>query len=103
MAKKQLLSYARALVFDPEILILDEATSSVDPVSEQLIQEGMKELLKNRTAIIIAHRLTTTRLADRILVIHKGKLIEQGKHTNLLLKKGYYYKLYNLQYLSGAG
>lgn len=101
--EKQLLSYARALVFDPEILILDEATSSVDPVSEQLIQEGMKELLKNRTAIIIAHRLTTTRLADRILVIHKGKLIEQGKHTNLLLKKGYYYKLYNLQYLSGAG
>lgn len=101
--EKQLLSYARALVFDPEILILDEATSSVDPVSEQLIQEGMKELLKNRTAIIIAHRLTTTRLADRILVIHKGKLIEQGKHTDLLLKKGYYYKLYNLQYLSGAG
>ena len=72
-------------------------------MSEQLIQEGMKELLKNRTAIIIAHRLTTTRLADRILVIHKGKLIEQGKHTDLLLKKGYYYKLYNLQYLSGAG
>lgn len=101
--EKQLLSYARALVFDPEILILDEATSSVDPVSEQLIQEGMKELLKNRTAIIIAHRLTTTRLADRILVIHKGKLIEQGKHTDLLLKKGYYDKLYNLQYLSGAG
>ncbi len=101
--ERQLLSYARALVFDPKILILDEATSSVDPVSEQLIQEGMKELLKNRTAIIIAHRLTTTRLADRILVIHKGKLIEQGKHTDLLLKKGYYYKLYNLQYLSGAG
>jgi ATP-binding cassette subfamily B protein len=101
--EKQLLSYARALVFDPDILILDEATSSVDPVSEQLIQEGMKELLKNRTAIIIAHRLTTTRLADRILVIHKGKLIEQGKHTDLLLKKGYYYKLYNLQYLSRAG
>jgi ATP-binding cassette subfamily B protein len=64
--ERQLLSYARALVFDPEILILDEATSSVDPQSEQLIQEGMKELLKNRTAIIIAHRLTTTRLADRI-------------------------------------
>jgi ABC-type multidrug transport system fused ATPase/permease subunit len=100
--ERQLLSYARALVFDPEILILDEATSSVDPQSEQLIQEGMKELLKNRTAIIIAHRLTTTRLANRILVIHKGKLIEQGTHTDLIVKKGYYYKLYNLQYLSEA-
>jgi ATP-binding cassette subfamily B multidrug efflux pump len=98
--ERQLLSYARALVFDPQILILDEATSSVDPQSERLIQKGMKELLKERTAIIIAHRLTTTRLADRILVIHKGKLIEEGNHTNLLHKKGYYHKLYSLQYLS---
>jgi len=101
--ERQLLSYARALVFDPEILILDEATSSVDPESERLIQEGMRELLKDRTAIIIAHRLTTTRLADRVLVIHKGKLIEQGKHTELLFRKGYYYRLYNLQYLGEAG
>jgi len=98
--ERQLLSYARALVFDPDILILDEATSSVDPESERLIQQGMKELLKGRTAIIIAHRLTTTRLADRVLVIHKGQLIEQGTHADLLGKKGYYHKLYKLQYLS---
>lgn len=97
--EKQLLSYARALVFDPEILILDEATSSVDPGSEQLVQEGMKELLKERTAIIIAHRLTTTRLADRVLVVHRGQLVEQGTHEDLLSKRGYYYQLYNLQYL----
>lgn len=98
--ERQLLSYARALVFDPDILVLDEATSSVDPESERLIQEGMKELLKGRTAIIIAHRLTTTRLAERILVIHKGRLIEQGSHAELLGKKGYYHTLYKLQYLS---
>ncbi|KPL16005.1 hypothetical protein AMJ74_00205 [candidate division WOR_3 bacterium SM1_77] len=100
--ERQLLSYTRALVFDPEILILDEATSSVDPESERLVQQGMKELLKDRTAIIIAHRLTTTRLADRVLVIHHGKLIEQGKHEELLLNRGYYYAMYRLQYLTGV-
>lgn len=97
--ERQLLSFARALVFEPEIIILDEATSSVDPESERLVQDGIKKLLKNRTAIIIAHRLTTTRLADRILVIHQGKLVEQGKHQELLKKKGLYYKFYKLQYL----
>jgi len=97
--QKQLISFARALMFDPEIIILDEATSSVDPESEKLIQEGMKGLLQNRTAIIIAHRLTTSRLADRILVIHNGELVEQGRHSELLMKKGYYYRLYKLQYL----
>lgn len=100
--ERQLISYTRALVFDPEILILDEATSSVDPESERLIQQGLKELLKGRTAIIIAHRLTTTRLADRVLVIHKGKLVEEGKHSDLLVEKGHYYKMYRLQYLSGV-
>ncbi|UCD20177.1 MAG: ABC transporter ATP-binding protein, partial [candidate division WOR-3 bacterium] len=100
--ERQLISYTRALVFDPEILILDEATSSVDPQSERLIQQGLKELLKGRTAIIIAHRLTTTRLADRVLVIHKGKLVEEGKHGDLLREKGHYYKMYRLQYLSGV-
>ncbi len=98
--ERQLISYTRALVFDPEILILDEATSSVDPQSERLVQQGLKELLKGRTAIIIAHRLTTTRLADRVLVIHKGRLVEQGNHAELLLEKGHYYKMYRLQYLS---
>jgi ATP-binding cassette subfamily B protein len=100
--ERQLISYTRALVFDPEILILDEATSSVDPQSERLVQQGMKELLKGRTAIIIAHRLTTTRLADRILVVHKGKLVEQGNHADLVQHKGHYYKMYRLQYLSGV-
>jgi len=100
--ERQLLSYTRALVFDPEILILDEATSSVDPESERLVQQGLKELLKGRTAIIIAHRLTTTRLADRVLVIHKGNLVEEGNHSDLLLEKGHYYKMYRLQYLSGV-
>jgi ATP-binding cassette subfamily B multidrug efflux pump len=100
--ERQLVSYTRALVFDPEILILDEATSSVDPESERLVQQGLKELLKGRTAIIIAHRLTTTRLADRVLVIHKGKLVEEGKHSDLLTEKGHYYKMYRLQYLSGV-
>jgi ABC-type multidrug transport system fused ATPase/permease subunit len=100
--ERQLISYTRALVFDPEILILDEATSSVDPQSERLVQQGMRELLKGRTAIIIAHRLTTTRLADRILVVHKGKLVEEGKHADLIQHKGHYYKMYRLQYLSGV-
>ena len=100
--ERQLISYTRALVFDPEILILDEATSSVDPESERLVQQGLKELLKGRTAIIIAHRLTTTRLADRVLVIHKGRLVEEGNHADLLLEKGHYYKMYRLQYLSGV-
>ena len=100
--ERQLISYTRALVFDPEILILDEATSSVDPESERLVQQGLQELLKGRTAIIIAHRLTTTRLADRVLVIHKGKLVEQGNHADLLLERGHYYKMYRLQYLRGV-
>ncbi len=96
--EKQLLSFARALVFEPAIIILDEATSSVDPESERLVQEGLRELLRNQTAIIIAHRLTTTRLADRILIIHQGKLVEQGRHEELLRKKGFYYRFYRLQY-----
>ncbi|MEO0184333.1 MAG: ABC transporter ATP-binding protein [candidate division WOR-3 bacterium] len=97
--ERQLLSFARALVFNPEIIILDEATSAVDPQSEKIVQEGLKELLHNRTAIIVAHRLTTTRLADRILIIHNGKLVEQGSHSELLKKKGFYYNFYRLQYL----
>ncbi len=100
--ERQLISFARALVFDPQLVILDEATSSVDPQSERLIQEGMKELLKDRTAIIIAHRLTTTRLADRIIVIHKGRIVEQGTHSELISRKGFYYSLYRLQYLERA-
>lgn len=96
--QRQLLSFARALAFDPKILILDEATSSVDTETEMLIQEALDELLKNRTALIIAHRLSTIRHADRILVIHKGEIWEQGNHDELRAKGGLYARLYDLQY-----
>jgi ATP-binding cassette subfamily B protein len=96
--QRQLLSFARALAFDPKILILDEATSSVDTQTELLIQEALNELLKNRTALIIAHRLSTIRHADRILVIHKGEIWEDGSHEELLARDGLYARLYDLQY-----
>jgi ABC-type multidrug transport system fused ATPase/permease subunit len=96
--QRQLLSFARALAFDPRILILDEATSSVDTHTELLIQEALDELLKNRTALIIAHRLSTIRHADRILVIHKGEIWEDGRHDELLARGGLYARLYDLQY-----
>ena len=96
--QRQLLSFARALAFDPKILILDEATSSVDTRTEMLIQSALDELLKNRTALIIAHRLSTIQHADRILVIHKGQIWEQGTHDELRAKGGLYARLYDLQY-----
>jgi ATP-binding cassette subfamily B multidrug efflux pump len=96
--QRQLLSFARALAFDPKILILDEATSSVDTETEMLIQEALQELLKERTALIIAHRLSTIKNADRILVIHKGEIWEQGNHNELLQQGGLYARLYDLQY-----
>jgi ATP-binding cassette, subfamily B, multidrug efflux pump len=100
VGERQLLSFARALVRNPEILILDEATSSIDPHTEHLIQEGLIKLLKDRTAIIIAHRLATIQMVDRIIVIHKGTIVEQGTHSELLKHRGHYYRLYRLQYLS---
>ncbi|MBI4633302.1 MAG: ABC transporter ATP-binding protein [Deltaproteobacteria bacterium] len=96
--QRQLLSFARALAFDPRILILDEATSSVDTRTETLIQEALKELLKDRTALIIAHRLSTIKNVNRILVIHKGELWEEGSHQELLARQGLYSRLYELQY-----
>lgn len=96
--QRQLLSFARALAFDPKILILDEATSSVDTQTEILIQRALDELLKNRTALIIAHRLSTIRHVDRILVIHKGEIWEAGSHEELLARGGLYARLYDLQY-----
>jgi ATP-binding cassette subfamily B multidrug efflux pump len=96
--QRQLLSFARALAFDPQILILDEATSSVDTQTELLIQEALNELLKNRTALIVAHRLSTIKHADRILVIHKGEIREEGNHDELLARGGLYARLYELQY-----
>jgi ATP-binding cassette subfamily B protein len=100
--QRQLLSFARALAFDPKVLILDEATSSVDTQTEMLIQEALDELLKNRTALIIAHRLSTIQHADRILVIHKGEIWEQGSHHELRVRGGLYAKLYDLQYRFAA-
>ncbi len=96
--QRQLLSFARALAFDPKILILDEATSSVDTQTEMLIQQALHELLKNRTALIVAHRLSTIRNADRILVIHDGEIKEDGNHDALLARGGLYARLYDLQY-----
>jgi ATP-binding cassette subfamily B protein len=95
-----LLSFARALAFDPKILILDEATSSVDTRTEALIQKALDELLENRTALIIAHRLSTVKNADRILVVHKGEIWEEGRHDELLARGGLYARLYELQYQS---
>ena len=94
VGQRQLLSFARALLADPRILILDEATSSVDTQTEQVIQRALARLLRGRTSFVIAHRLSTVTNADRIVVIHDGRIIEQGTHTELLEKKGYYYELY---------
>jgi len=96
--QKQLLSFARSLAFNPDILILDEATSSVDTETEVLIQSALEELLKNRTSIVIAHRLSTIEKADKIIVLHHGRLREIGKHHELLQKQGIYHKLYMMQY-----
>ncbi len=98
VGQKQLISFARALAYDPRILILDEATSSVDTETEILIQQAIEKLLKGRTAIVIAHRLSTVQNADKIIVLHKGEIKEVGTHQELLAKKGIYFKLYQLQY-----
>jgi len=98
VGQKQLISFARALAFEPQILILDEATSSIDTESELLIQKAIQELLKGRTSIVIAHRLSTIQNSDKIIVLHKGEIKEVGTHQQLLNKKGIYYKLYQLQY-----
>ena len=96
--EKQLLTIARAFLKDPKILILDEATSSVDTRTEMLIQNAMKSLLKNRTSFVIAHRLSTIKKADLILVVDKGNIVESGKHEELLAKNGFYSNLYNAQF-----
>ena len=98
VGQKQLISFARALAYDPKILVLDEATSSVDTETEILIQKAIENLLVGRTAIVIAHRLSTIQTADKIIVLHKGEIRETGNHQELLTKRGIYYKLYQLQY-----
>ena len=97
--QKQLLTIARAVLADPEILILDEATSSVDTRTEVLIQKAMDKLMVGRTSFIIAHRLSTIRNADRILVLRDGDIVEQGSHQDLLARQGFYAELYNSQFL----
>lgn len=98
VGQKQLLSFARALAHDPKILVLDEATSSIDTETEFLIRDALEKLLAGRTSIIIAHRLSTVQNADRILVLHRGRIREIGTHQELLTLKGIYWKLYQLQY-----
>ncbi|MCK4413405.1 MAG: ABC transporter ATP-binding protein [Candidatus Eisenbacteria sp.] len=101
--ERQLLAFARALAFDPEILILDEATASVDTETEALIQDALRNLLRERTSIVIAHRLSTIRRADQILVVHHGRILERGTHAELLAQGGLYARLYRLQFRGEAG
>jgi ATP-binding cassette subfamily B protein len=98
VGQKQLLSFARALAFDPRVLLLDEATSSIDTATEALIQDALRVLMAGRTTLAIAHRLSTIQDMDRILVLHKGELVETGTHQQLLAAAGLYYRLYQLQY-----
>jgi ATP-binding cassette, subfamily B, multidrug efflux pump len=96
--QKQLLSFARALVYNPQVLILDEATSNIDTDTERLIQEAVQRLMQDRTSIIVAHRLSTIQHVDKILVMHKGRVREEGDHQELLRRRGLYFRLYQLQY-----
>ncbi len=99
VGQRQLLAFARAIAFNPEVLlVLDEATSSVDTENEALIQEALEKLMQKRTSIVIAHRLSTIRHVDRIIVLHKGQIVETGTHDELLTKRGFYSRLYELQY-----
>ena len=103
IGQRQLISFARALLADPRILIMDEATSSVDPYTELLIRQALEKLLKSRTALIIAHRLSTVRNADRIIVLDEGRIVEEGTHDQLISKKGLYARLYEMQFREPEG
>jgi ATP-binding cassette subfamily B protein len=98
LGQRQLLSFVRALLYDPAILILDEATSSVDTESEQLIQHAIDQLIAGRTSIIIAHRLSTIRKANKIIVLDKGEIREFGSHEELMNRRGYYHRLHQMQF-----
>jgi ATP-binding cassette subfamily B multidrug efflux pump len=102
VGQKQLISFARALAFDPALLILDEATSSIDTETEQLIQRAIARVMRDRTSIVVAHRLSTVQNADRIIVLHHGEIREQGTHQDLLSQRGLYWKLYKLQYADAS-
>ena len=96
--ERQLIAFARMLVLAPDVLLLDEATSNVDSHTEDLLQEAVHRLMTGRTSLIVAHRLSTIRDVDRILVLHKGRLVETGSHEELLQRRGVYWRLYQLQY-----
>jgi ATP-binding cassette subfamily B protein len=98
VGQRQLLSFIRAMVYDPKILVLDEATSSVDSETEEMIQEAISKMMTNRTSIVIAHRLSTIQKADKILVLDHGEIKEQGTHEALLLQEGFYAQLHKMQY-----
>ena len=98
IGQRQLLSFARALIADPRILVLDEATSSVDTETEQQIQEALKMLMQGRTSFVIAHRLSTIQNANQVIVMDRGKIVEQGTHKELLQRRGSYFKLYTMQF-----
>jgi ABC-type multidrug transport system fused ATPase/permease subunit len=98
VGQKQLVSFARALAFEPTILVLDEATSSIDTETEQLIQQAVERVMRERTSIVVAHRLSTIQRCDTIIVLHHGELREIGTHQELLKLKGLYWRLYQLQY-----
>lgn len=100
--QRQLVAFARTLLTDPKILILDEATSSIDTRTEILVQQGIEELLKKRTSFVVAHRLSTIKNADRIFVIDDGGILEEGNHETLMAKKGAYYDLYSAQFISAS-
>jgi ATP-binding cassette subfamily B protein len=102
LGQRQLLSFIRALLYNPSILILDEATSSIDTESERLIQHAIDTLITGRTSIVIAHRLSTIRKADKIIVLDKGEIVEAGTHEELITSRGFYYKLYQLQFDKGS-
>lgn len=101
--QRRLISFARALSFDPAILILDEATSNIDTETESIIQQALEVLKKGRTTFIIAHRLSTIRSADQILVLHRGEIVERGSHDELMALGGRYFRMYQLQLGAGAG
>ena len=103
VGQRQLISFVRAMVYDPKIIVLDEATSSVDTETEELIQQAIQKMMQGRTSIVIAHRLSTIQNADKILVLEKGQIVEEGTHSKLLEKDGVYAQLHQMQYKEVAG